>query len=84
MRTVGVVTALVLAHENVSPWQVLWWVLSAAVVVAGLVVAARHVRVWTQTRVWPRSTVTLVLIAAGVGLYVWGLVAGYASGPLVG
>lgn len=84
MKVVGVVAAVVLAHENVSPWQVAWWALIGILLLAGALLIASHVRAWSETKQWPRSTATLVLIAAGIGLYVWGLVAGYTSLPLIG
>lgn len=85
MRTVGVVAAVVLAHENVSPWQVLWWVLCGALLLVGLLLVATRLRAWVTESVAPRWDVPAVaVLAAAVWLLTWGLVAGYASVPLIG
>jgi uncharacterized membrane protein YeaQ/YmgE (transglycosylase-associated protein family) len=76
------VGALVLAANDVSPWQVLWWLLCAVVVVVGAVLAVRHFRLWWQgleQRRWPTSVVSVV--GAGCSLLVWGMLAGWATLP---
>jgi tryptophan-rich sensory protein len=85
MKLAGVVTAVVLAHENISPWQVLWWVLCGVLILVGSVLAWQKAVEWWQRSTRPQWDVpVLTVIASGVGLLVWGLVAGFASVPLVG
>jgi hypothetical protein len=82
VKAVGVVTAIALARANVSPWQVLWWVLCTVFVLAGTVYAAQYFRRWWQGRQpegWPSPAVALT--GGGCSLLVWGMLAGWASLP---
>lgn len=82
MRAVGVGAVLALSRSHISPWQVLWWLLCAVVIVVGAVWAARYVWRWWRGHHqagWP--TPGVVLIGAGCSLVVWGMLAGWAALP---
>jgi ABC-type xylose transport system permease subunit len=82
VKTVGAVAAVALARANVSPWQVLWWILVAAVILASLVYAAGYFRRWWRGTEPPGIPSPVVALAGGgCSLVAWGMVAGWATLP---